>query len=177
MPDEVPRRITEDDREMALRRLQEAFVEGHISREEMDDRLQVALTAETQRDLRSAVASVPDTNVGRTLRIAATSGRIRRRGAWRVPQVLKIESTYGTVNLDLSRAIIESPVVDIELLLQFGGAKITLPADALVDIDDMNTVWIQPVYKTPRRIDAGGPRIRISGTMEYGRLKIRHKRR
>jgi hypothetical protein len=27
----------------------------------------------------------------------------------------------------------------------------------------------------PQRFDAGGPRIRISGTMEYGRLKIRHK--
>jgi hypothetical protein len=30
-------------------------------------------------------------------------------------------------------------------------------------------------YKTPQRLDAGGPRIRISGTMEYARLKIRHK--
>jgi hypothetical protein len=76
------------------------------------------------------------------------------------------------VNLDLSRAIIESPVVDIELLLRFGGAKITLPADASIDIDDLNTVWKQPVYKTPRRIDDGRPRIRISGTMEYGRLAI-----
>ena len=29
MPDEVPSRITEDDRGIAVKRLQEAFVDGH----------------------------------------------------------------------------------------------------------------------------------------------------
>ena len=77
MPNDVPPRITEDDREATVRRLQEAFAEGHISHAEMDDHLRAILTAE--------------------------------------------------------------------------------------------------IYKTPQRLDAGGPRIRISGTMEYGRLKIRHK--
>jgi hypothetical protein len=81
------------------------------------------------------------------------------------------------VDLDLSRAIIESPVVDIQLELRFGGAKITVPAEAVVDIDDLQATWKQPVYETPQRVEPGGPRIRISGTMEYGRLKIRHKRR
>ena len=66
-------------------------------------------------------------------------------------------------------------MVDIELQLRFGKAKITLPDDAVVDIDDLSTVWKQPIYKTPQRFDAGGRRIRISGTMEYGRLKVRHK--
>jgi hypothetical protein len=50
-----------------------------------------------------------------------------------------------------------------------------LPDDAVVDIDDLRTVRKQPIDKIPQRFDAGGPRIRISGTMEYGRLKIRHK--
>ena len=59
--------------------------------------------------------------------------------------------------------------------LRFGRARIALPDDAVVDSDDLSTVWKQPIYKTPQRLDAGGPRIRISGTMEYGRLKIRHK--
>ena len=82
---------------------------------------------------------------------------------------------YGKVDLDFSRAIFENSVVDVELQLRFGGARITLPVDAVVDIDDVSTVWKQPIYNTPQRFDAGGPRIRISGTMEYGRLKIRHK--
>ena len=46
MPNDVPPRITEDDREATVRRLQEAFAEGHISHAEMDDHLRAVLTAE-----------------------------------------------------------------------------------------------------------------------------------
>ena len=89
--------------------------------------------------------------------------------------VLKVESEYGKVDLDLSRAIFENPVVDIELQLRFGRQGSHCPTMPLSTADDLRTVWKQPIYKSPQRIDAGGPRIRISGTMEYGRLKIRHK--
>jgi hypothetical protein len=138
----------------------------------MDDHLQVVLTTKTPGDLVPVLASLPDTNRGRT---PGKSGLFRRRGAWRVPRVLKVESEYGKVDLDLSRAIFENPVVDIELQLRFGRAKITLPEDAVIDIEDLSTVWKQPIYKTLQRFDAGGPRIRLSGTMGYGRLKIRHQ--
>jgi hypothetical protein len=67
-------------------------------------------------------------------------------------------------------------VVDIELQLRFGRAKITLPDDAIVDLDDLRTVWKLPIYEPPQRANSSGPRIRISGTMEFGRLRIRHKR-
>jgi Domain of unknown function (DUF1707) len=177
IPNDVPPpRISEYDRDMAVKRLQQAFIDGLLSREELDDRLQVVLTAKAHGELGPALATLPEMSAGRVLRLAAKSGPIRRRGVWRVPRVLKVESEYGRVNLDLSRAIIEDPVVDIELLLRFGRAKITLPDDAVVDLDDLRTVWKPPVYETPRT-DLGGPKIRISGTMEYGRLKIRHKRR
>jgi hypothetical protein len=175
MPNDVPPRITEDDREATVRRLQEAFAEGHISHAEMDDHLHAVLTAKTPGDLVPVLASLPDTNTDRTLILAGKSGRFRRRGAWLVPRVLKVESECGKVDLDFSRAIFENPVIDIELQLRSGRARITLPDDAVVDIDDLSTVWKQLIYKTPQRFDAGGPRIRISGTMEYGRLKIRHK--
>jgi hypothetical protein len=81
------------------------------------------------------------------------------------------------VHLDLSRAVIEHPVVDIELQLGTGRAKITLPRDAIVDVEDLRTVWKDPRHKPQRRSRPGGSRIRISGTMGFGRLKIRHARR
>jgi hypothetical protein len=177
MPNDVPPPLTEDDREATVTRLQEAFAEGHISHAEMDTHLQAVLTAKTRGDLAPVLASLPDTDTGRTLILAGKSGRFRRRGAWRVPRGLKIESEFGKVDLDFSRAIFDNPVVDIELQLRFGRARITMPDDAVVDTDDLTTVWKQPIYQTPQRFDARGPRIRISGTMEYGRLKIRHKAR
>jgi hypothetical protein len=175
MPNDEPPRITQDDRDATIMRVQESFADGDISPEEMDEHLEAVLTANTSDDLVRVLASLPDANTGRTQVLAGKRGRFRRRGAWRVPRVLRVESEFGRVNLDMSRAIFENPLADIELQLRFGGARITLPQEAVVDIEDLNTVWKQPIYKTPQRFDAGRPRIRIFGTMEFGRLKIRHK--
>ncbi|MFD9499316.1 DUF1707 domain-containing protein [Streptomyces sp. NPDC060035] len=169
--------ISEDDRDMAVQRLQEAYAEGHIPHEDLDERLHKALTARTHSELVPALASLPEEKAGTTSTIAAASGRIKRRGAWRVPRILKVESAFGRVHLDLSRAVIEHPVVDIELQLGTGRAKITLPRDAIVDIEDLRTGWKDSFYKPRRSSRPGGPRIRIFGTMGFGRLKIRHARR
>jgi Domain of unknown function (DUF1707) len=172
LPEHPP--ISDDDRDTAVRRLQEAYTEGHVSHEELDERLHQVLTATTHGELTQALASLPE-NPAAT--IAAISGRIRRRGAWRVPRVLKVESALGRVHLDLSRAVIEHPVVDIELRLGTGRATITVPRDAIVDLEELSTVWKDSRYKPRRRSRPGGPRIRIYGTMGFGRLTIRHARR
>ncbi|WP_326608997.1 DUF1707 domain-containing protein [Streptomyces scopuliridis] len=177
LPEDPPPLFSEDDRDTAVQRVQEAYAEGHISHEEMDERLHQVLTAKTHSELVPVLASLPEENAGTASTIAAASGRIKRRGAWRVPRILKVASAFGRVYLDLSRAVIEHPVVDIELQLGTGRAKITVPRDAIVDLDDLHTGWKDTVYKTRRRSRPGGPRIRISGTMGFGRLKIRHARR
>lgn len=169
--------LDEDDRETALQRLQEAYAGQRISHEEMDERLDQVLTAKTRSELASALTSLPEEHTGTTSTIAAAGGRIQRRGAWRVPRILKVESAYGRVRLDLSRAIIEHPVLDIELQLGTGGARITVPRDAVVDVESLRTGWKDLRYKARRPSRPGGPKIRISGTTGFGRLKIRHARR
>jgi hypothetical protein len=88
-----------------------------------------------------------------------------------------MQSAFGRVQLDLSRAVFESPVVDIELHLGTGGAKITVPRNAVVDIEDLRSGWKETQYQVGRRSTGGGVRIRISGSMGFGRLRIRHARR
>ncbi|MFE0801258.1 DUF1707 domain-containing protein [Streptomyces sp. NPDC058812] len=177
LPEDSPPLIGEDDRNTAVQRLQEAYAEGLISHEELDERLHQVLTAKAHSELASALFSLPEEDPGSTSTIAAAGGRIQRRGAWRVPRVLKVGSAYGRVRLNLSRAIIEHPVVDIELHIGTGGARITVPRDAVVDVEGLSTGWKDLRYKVPRRSRPGGPTIRISGTMGFGRLKIRHARR
>ncbi|WP_461037704.1 DUF1707 SHOCT-like domain-containing protein [Streptomyces mayteni] len=173
----------EDDREAAVIRLREAYAEGHIAHEEMDRRLDQVLAAASDDELARAVASLPTSSASsaasadRTATIAAAAGRIRRRGAWRVPRVLKVESAYGNVRLDLSRAVFEQPEVDIELNLGTGGAKITVPRDAIVEAEGVQSVWKDTRYTPRTPSHAGGPRIRITGVMGFGRLTIRHARR
>jgi hypothetical protein len=177
LPEERPSLISEDDRNTAVQRLQNAYAEGHISHEEMDESLGQVLTAKTHRELVFALASLPVENAGTTSTIAALSGRIQRRGAWRVPRILKVESAFGRVHLDLSHAVIEHPVVDIELHLGTGRAKITVPRDAIVDVEALRTIGRAPLYEARRPSRPGGPKIRISGTMGLGRLRVRHTRR
>ncbi|MFI2203828.1 DUF1707 domain-containing protein [Streptomyces sp. NPDC020192] len=169
--------LSEDDRETAVRRLQEAYADERISHEEMDERLDRVLTAKTHGDLAVALTSLPEEKPAATSAIGAAGGRIRRGGVWRVPRVLKVESAFGRVRLDLSRAVIEHPVVDIELRLGTGGARITVPRDAIVEVEGLHTGWKDVRYRTRRSSRPGGPTIRISGAMEFGRLKIRHARR
>jgi Domain of unknown function (DUF1707) len=173
--DGLPRPAS-DDRDTAVQRIRDAYADGDLSYEELDRRLHSALTARSREELSASLESLPAKADGGLLRIVGTSGKIRRIGEWRVPRVLQIESEYGAVELDLSQALIETSVVDIELQLRFGGAKITLPLDAVVDLNELRSVWKQPAYEPPPAARSRGPLIRISGTMEYGRLKIRHKR-
>ncbi|MEV4223357.1 DUF1707 domain-containing protein [Nonomuraea sp. NPDC049725] len=170
--------VTEKDRDAAVRRLRDAYADGHVTHEEMDGLLHRLLTAGTRGELRAALATLPEEDPGTTAEIAAAAGRIRRRGPWQVPRTLKVQSALGHVRLDLSRAIIEHPVVDIEVRLGTGRATITVPRDAIVDVEELATGWKAPLYRPRRRSGgAAGPTIRITGAMGLGRLRIRHARR
>ncbi|WP_307167291.1 DUF1707 SHOCT-like domain-containing protein [Streptomyces rishiriensis] len=177
LPEDQPPLIGEDDRDTAVRRLREAYAEGHLSHEELDGRLHQVLTVTTHDELVSALASLPEEKAETTSTIAAAGGRIKRRGVWRVPRNLKVESAFGRVRLDLSRAVMEHPVVDIELQLGTGSAKITVPRDAIVEYEDLHTGWKDTRYRARRSSGPSGPRIRISGALGLGRLTIRHARR
>ncbi len=172
-----PPLISEDDRDTAVRRLQEAYAAGHISHEDLESRLDQVLTAKTRDEFVSALGSLPEEDAGTASTIAAAAGRIQRRGVWRVPRTLKVQSAFGKVRLDLSRAVIEHPVIDIELQLGTGRATITVPRDAVVDIEGLHTGWKDSVHKPRRSSRPGGPTIKISGAMGFGRLTIRHARR
>ncbi|MEV0319299.1 DUF1707 domain-containing protein [Streptomyces sp. NPDC050658] len=170
-------RINQDDRDTAARRLQEAYADGYISHDEMEERLHQALTAKTRGELVVALDSLPAGSEPRTATIAAAGGRIKRSGAWRVPRTLKVESALGRVYLNLAKAEFEHPEVDIELALGTGRAKIVVPRDATVDIEGLTAGWKDTAYRLPRSPRSGGPTIRITGTMGFGRLRIRHARR
>jgi len=101
------------------------------------------------------------------------------RSVWAVENELGSPdwAIYGRVHLDLSRAVIAHPAVGIELQLGTGRAKITVPRDAVVDFEELRTGWKDTRYRPRQPSGPGGPTIRISGAMGYGRLKIRHARR
>jgi len=175
-PDDRSPVLREDERTTALQRVQAAYTEGHISHEDMDSRLDRVLTATTQNEIELALAALPAAKPDTSATINAASGRLVRRGVWRLPRNLKVVSAFGRVKLDLSQAIIEYPQVDIELQVAHGRAKIIVPRNAIVDYDGLHTEWKDTRYRPARNARPGGPTIRITGAMGFGRLKIRHAR-
>jgi hypothetical protein len=172
-----PVRSLTGQRDVALERLRDAFAVGHLSYDGFGERLDALMAARTADAVASVVASLPEAVPDRVVRLGGVNGKVRRTGAWAVPRVLTVESEYGSVELDLAHAVFDSPAVDIELQLTYGRARIVVPWNAVVDLDDLRTDWKQPRYQPPDRVSARGPVVRITGRMEYGRLQIRHARR
>src|SRR6478609_1491251 len=93
-PEDRSSLVRDADRDAALQRVQEAYTAGYISHEEMDRRLHQVLTATTRHEIASALASLPAEDPGTTSTISAAAGRIQRRGEWRVPRTLKVQSAF-----------------------------------------------------------------------------------
>jgi hypothetical protein len=62
------------------------------------------------------------------------------------------------------------------LNVMHGGVKLKLPPNARVEYDGVTTAWKDTRYRPAKTSTGAGPRIRITGVMGFGRLKITHAR-
>ncbi|RBQ18404.1 DUF1707 domain-containing protein [Spongiactinospora rosea] len=170
-------RVTNAERDQVVELLQQAFADGRLTSQEMEERIAHALAARSRGDLAALTADLGGAvaEPERVVELKGTGGRITRTGAWRVPRALRVESEYGGVVLDLTHAVIEHPVVEIELSLDYGSALLTVPHDTEVDVDRVECQWGRVVCRAPKRQKPGGPRIRLTGKLGYGRLKVRFR--
>jgi hypothetical protein len=174
-------RVSDGERDRVVRRLQEAFADGRLGPDEMEERLERALTASSHGELLPVIADLPDGSDGSddpddpddAVRLTTTGGRIRRSGDWRVPRLLRVESEYGGVRLDLSRALVRHPRIDIELRLTYGSAVIVLPPGATANADGTHATWGSVTCAAPGRARAGRLHVQITGELGYGRLRVR----
>ncbi|GAA3416066.1 DUF1707 SHOCT-like domain-containing protein [Streptosporangium vulgare] len=171
-------RVSGRERDRVVHRLQQAFADGRLGPGEMEERLERALTATSHGDLLPAVADLPDDldAPDDVVRLTPTAGRVKRSGDWRVPRLLRVESEYGRVRLDLSRALVRYPEIDIELRLAYGSATIVLPPGATANTDGVRIGWGSVTCGAPGRPRPGGIHVRITGELEYGRLRVRPSR-
>jgi hypothetical protein len=179
MPEDMPElrvRVSDDDRDRTVERLQRAFVEGRLTSDEMDERLGRALMARSRSDLVTAITDLPDARGDEVVELSSTGGRITRAGDWRVPRRLRIDSQYGGVRLDLSEAVIEHRTIEIELRLAYGSATIILPPGTTVNADGTRTTWGRVTVRAARRTGPERLHVRIAGELDYGHLRIRHSR-
>lgn len=190
-PPSEPRgfRISNSDRERAAQRLHRALAEGRITLSELEERLDMVYAARYEADLRPPFADLPDpdTIVDRPalvvpsdappLVLRAGMSTIKRSGSWDVPPRLRLQSAMGSVVLDFCDTVIPHAVVDIEVDLGAGSAKLLVPDDSTANVDDvvasMGTVK-SSVPSVPR---PGVPHFVVHGRAGMGSVTVRRRYR
>lgn len=179
-------RISDADRERAAARLNQALAEGRITVGELDERLSVVYAARFEADLRPPLADLPPlsavamqvmTPSGPPLVLRAGMSGLKRAGAWEVPARLRVQGGMGAVVLDFCDADIPHPVVEVELDMGAGSARLLVPDAATANVDDMVTSMGQVKSSVPSRPRPGAPHFVVHGRSSIGSVTIRRRYR
>lgn len=188
-PGEPPRiRISDADRERAAERLHTALSEGRITVSELEERLAVVYAARYEDDLLPPFADLPGgapiaPRAGLTipaekpLVIKSGVGTVKRVGQWAVPARLRVQSAMGSVILDFCDTAVPHPVVDVELDLGAGSARLLVPDDATADVDGVVAGMGSVRCSVPSLPRPGVPHFRVHGRSGMGSVTVRRRYR
>ena len=168
--------------------LRVAAGEGRLTAEELDERLEKALTARTYGELEALGRELPAAP-GRftgpaapkpkdVIRIYHTSGWAKQEGRWLVPRRMEVRVRSGHVKLDFTEAVITQPVLRIDPKVGSGGLKLLTKPGIVVDTDDVEVRSGRVKVSAPWGAEVPVIlRIEVSGKVGSGRLKARPPRR
>ena len=180
-------RASHDDRDHAVELLRVAAGDGRLSAEELDERLELALTARTVGELAVLTQDLPAVP-GRTAapaprpkeisRIDISSGSTRRVGRWVVPQRLDVRVSSGSVRLDLTEAVLTQPTLVINAEVASGSLRIITRPGIVVDTDDVTVRSGSARVRAPWGPDVPVIlRVEVSGKVGSGSISARPQRR
>src|SRR6185437_280773 len=128
-------RVADADRDRTVTLLREHVVEGRLTLDEFSERMGAALEAKTRGELNAVMADLPMTTTvpaaspttatprkSSRWHIAVMSGH-STRGRWRIGGKTKAVAIMGGCDMDLRRAEIEGPEIEITALAFWGGVE------------------------------------------------------
>jgi hypothetical protein len=141
-------RASHEDRDQVIEVLRVSAGDGRLTADELDERLELAMTARTYGELAKLVADLPAAGsvtstpapaprVKDVVRIDCGSGHAKREGRWVVPQRIEARVHSGNVKLDFTQAVITQPVVQIEAEVRSGHIVLITKPGIVVDTDDV----------------------------------------
>ena len=176
------------DRDQVVELLRVAAGDGRLSAEELDDRLERALTARTYAELAALTADLPATPgaavvppgagaVSATpkdlVRIHVHGSSARRDGPWVVPKELDVKVRGGGVTLDFTEAVITQPLLRITAEVRGGGLRLITRPGIVVDADALNLEFSK--LKIRQAPHPGTPitlRVELVGKKSFGRVVV-----
>jgi len=181
-------RASYEDRDKVAEQLRVAAGDGRLTADELDQRLEVALTARTYGELAALTADlpgvakvepdVPAVRPQRAGRIDVGSASVKREGQWEVPQHLDVRIGSGAVVLDLTRTAVPHSRVEIDAEVRSGSLKIVTRPGVVVDATDVTlrsgNVKIRSWPGTPPPVSL---LIHVTGAVTSGNITARPPRR
>ena len=146
-------RASHADRDQVAELLRVAAGDGRLSPEELDDRLERALTARTYAELAALTTDLPATPGSAVvppgaaamnatpkdlIRIHVRGSGASREGRWVVPKEMDIKAIGGAVTLDFTEAVITQPLLRITAEVKGGGLTLITRPGIVVEADDIS---------------------------------------
>ncbi|MET8137734.1 DUF1707 domain-containing protein [Streptomyces sp. NPDC005251] len=189
-PDSSPElRASHADRDRVVDVLRIAAGDGLLAADELDERLEAALSARTLSELTTLTADLPPVpaavggsgvEVKDVVRIEQVhSGPVERVGRWVVPRRLELSVTFCDVRLDFTDAVITHDTLRIDVGMTGKTLTLVTRPDIVVDTDGLQLVHSGVKYRqastnpdTPVTL-----RVELVGQKVHGRVVVRPRRR
>ncbi|AKH86843.1 hypothetical protein AA958_17390 [Streptomyces sp. CNQ-509] len=182
-------RASHADRDRVVDVLRIAAGEGLLTADELDQRVEAALSARTRSELAVLTADLPPVPAGAgaagsevkdLVRIEQIhGGAIERVGRWVVPRRLELAVTHCEVTLDFTDAVITQDTLRIDVAMMGKNLTLVTGPGIVVDTDGLRLVHSKVVFREPPA-DSGVPvrlRVELYGQKAHGRVVVRPRRR
>ena len=183
-------RASHEDRDRVVELLRVSAGDGRLTAEELDERLEQAMTARTYGELATLVADlpaagsvtgVPAPRVPRAkevVRLDCGSGHTIKNGRWIVPQRIEARVRSGHLKLDFTEAVITHPSLQLDAEVRSGHIILITKPGIVVDTDDMAVGSGHVRVRAPWGPDVPEVlRIEVSGKVGSGHFIARPKLR
>jgi class 3 adenylate cyclase len=184
----LAQRVSDADRDRTVTLLREHVVEGRLTLDEFSDRAGRALQATTRGDLDAVMVDLPartsqlpepTTTTPRKSRrwhIAVLSGH-QTKGRWRIGGKTTAVAVMGGCDMDLRRAEIEGPEVEITAVAFWGGVQIIVPEGFDVELRGFSFMGGRSLRTRDVPIIPGSPRIIVKGFAVMGGVDVKSRSR
>ncbi|MER6183350.1 DUF1707 domain-containing protein [Streptomyces sp. NPDC001652] len=173
-------RASHADRDQVVDMLRIAAGDGRLTAEELDERLEAALSARTLGELAGLTADLPADAAGEVkdvVRIEQQGGSAVRGDGWAVPRRLEVQSSWGDVTLDFTDAVITYDTLHVDLDMRGGTVRLVTRPGVVVGTDSLVVEYAQ--VKTRPAGGSGAPvvlRVEVGGRLRYGKVVARGPR-
>ncbi|MEV4031467.1 DUF1707 SHOCT-like domain-containing protein [Streptomyces umbrinus] len=185
-------RASHADRDRVVDVLRIAAGDGLLTADELDERLEAALSARTLSELATLTADLPPVSATAGTTVAEVkdvvrieqvhSGAIERVGRWVVPRRLELAVTYCEVTLDFTDAVITYDTLRIDVGMTGKTLTLVTRPGVVVDTDGLQLVHSRVKYlqnpANPANPDTPvALRVELVGQKAHGRVVVRPRRR